>query len=90
MFNLFNPGTFDDLVVTIWDDEAFHNNSHNEQKGVEEQVVIALYLFGHYWNAASNRKVALQFGMGYGTVRLATNQVLKATCSESFQKSALQ
>jgi hypothetical protein len=57
---------------------------------IEEQVVIALYQFGHYGNAASNMKVALQFGVGYGTVRLATNRVLTATCSESFWKSALQ
>lgn len=35
-------------------------------------------------------KVALQFGVGYGTVRLATNRVLAAACSESFRKSALQ
>ena len=85
-----NPETFDDLVATIQDDEVFHNKSNNEQMDIEEQVVIALYRFGHYGNAASNMKVALQFGVGYGTVRLATNRVLAAACSESFWKSALQ
>jgi hypothetical protein len=76
-------------VATIQDDEVFHNNSHNEQMDIEAQAVIALYWLGHYGNAASNMKVALQYGVGYGTVRLATNQVLTATCSESFWTSAL-
>ncbi|KAF8801585.1 hypothetical protein BYT27DRAFT_7226771 [Phlegmacium glaucopus] len=39
---------------------------------VEQQVVIALFCFGHYGNAASIMKVAFQFGVGFGTVHLVT------------------
>lgn len=51
------PACFDDLVGAIRDDPAFHNNSSQEQMPVEEQLVIALYRFGHYGNASSTLKV---------------------------------
>lgn len=57
---------------------------------VEAQLAIALYRFGHYGNAASTMKVALWAGVGFGTVPLVTNQVIKALCSERFRHSALQ
>jgi hypothetical protein len=57
---------------------------------IEEQIAIALYRFGHYGNGSSTMKVALQFGVGYGTVRLVTNCVLASACSEPFRKSTLQ
>lgn len=57
---------------------------------VDKQVVIALYCFGHYGNAASLMKVALQFGVGFGMVHLVTTQVLKACCSECFRSSSVQ
>ena len=57
---------------------------------VHEQVAIALYWFGHYGNAASTMKVALQFGVGYGTVLLVTTRVIKACCSECFHASSVQ
>jgi hypothetical protein len=85
-----NPDCFDNLVTTIQDDEVFHNNSNNSQMPVEEQVAIALYRFGHYGNAASSMKVALQFGVGYGTVLLVTTHVMKASCSEHFHASSVQ
>jgi len=84
-----DPGCFDDLVHVLKDDPVFHNNSHNPQMPVDEQFAIALFRFGHYGNAASMLKVALWAGIGFGTVPLVTNRVLKATCSERFRKSAL-
>ena len=85
-----DPGCFDDLVTAIEDDEVFHNNSNNPQMPVEEQAVIALYCLGHYGNAASSLKVALQFGVGVGTVHLVTTWILKATCSQSFRSASVQ
>lgn len=57
---------------------------------VAEQVAIALYCFGHYGNAASQMKVALWAGVGYGTVSLVTSQVMAATCSRHFRHSSLK
>jgi hypothetical protein len=85
-----DPGCFDDLVRVLKDDPVFHNNSNNPQMPIDEQVAIALFRFGHYGNAASTLKVALWAGIGFGTVPLVTNRVLKATCSERFRKSALR
>jgi len=85
-----DPDCFDSLVEAIQDDEIFHNNSNNSQIPIEEQVVIALFRFGHYGNAASMMKVALQFGVGFGTVHLVTTRVLKACCSERFRSSSVQ
>ena|ERR1700675_279188 len=85
-----DPNCFDDLVNILRDDEVFHNSSNNTQMPVGEQVAIALYRFGHFGNAASTMKVALQFGVGFGTVSLVTNRVIKACCSEHFRRSALQ
>jgi hypothetical protein len=85
-----DPDCFDALVATISDDPVFHNDSNNAQMPVEEQLAIALYRFGHYGNAASTLKVALQFGVGYGTVRLCTSRVMKACCSARFRDAAVQ
>jgi hypothetical protein len=85
-----DPDCFDDLVTTISDDPVFHNDSNNAQMPVEEQVAIALYRFGHFGNAASTMKVALQFGVGYGTIRLCTSRVMKACCSSRFRDAAVQ
>ena len=83
------PQCFDDLVTTLQDDPIFHNNSNNQQTSVDKQVAIALYRFGHYGNAASQMKVALWAGVGYGTVSLFTSRVMAATCSNNFRHSAL-
>jgi DDE superfamily endonuclease len=83
------PQGFDDLVATLQDDPIFHNNSNNQQTPVDQQVAIALYRFGHYGNAASQMKVALWAGVGYGTVSLFTSRVMAATCSDRFRHSAL-
>ena len=56
---------------------------------VAEQVAIALYHFGHYGNAARAMKVALHFGIGFGTVHLVTTRVLTACCSDSFQNASI-
>ena len=56
------------------------NLSNNPQMPIEEHLAIALFRFGHYGNAASTLKVALWAGVGFGTVPLVTNRVLKATC----------
>ena len=53
-----DPDCFDLLVEAIHDNEVFHNNSHNFQISVEEQIVIAFYCFDHHGNAASIMKVA--------------------------------
>jgi hypothetical protein len=79
-----DPSCFDDLVEVIKDDGIFHNDSNNLQMPVDEQLAIALYQFGHYGNAASTMKVALWSGVGFGTVSLVTNHVIKALCSERF------
>ncbi|KAL1724902.1 hypothetical protein EV714DRAFT_185168, partial [Schizophyllum commune] len=84
------PACFDALVDILGDDPVFQNNSHNKQMPVAHQLVIALYRFGHYGNTASNIKVALLFGVGFGTVNLVTSRVIKAICSERFRTAALQ
>jgi hypothetical protein len=84
------PECFDDLVIAIADDEVFHSNSNNPQMPVEEQVAITLYRFGHYGNSASTMKIALLFGVGYGTVHLVTTRVIKACCSERFRAASIQ
>ncbi|TFK59474.1 hypothetical protein BDN72DRAFT_780670 [Pluteus cervinus] len=83
------PGCFDDLVNTIADDDVFHNNSNNPQAPVSHQLVVALYCFGHYGNAASTDKVALHFGIGHGTVHLYTRRVIKACCSAQFRQASV-
>ncbi|KAF8911103.1 hypothetical protein CPB84DRAFT_1743218 [Gymnopilus junonius] len=85
-----DPDCFDALCEAIRDDEVFQNNSNNQQMPVERQLIIALYRFGHYGNAASTMKVALQFGVGFGTVQLVTTRVLKACCSECFRAASVQ
>ena len=84
------PACFDDILAAIEDDEAFQNNSQNEQTPVEEQLAIALFRFRHYGNAASTMKVALWAGVGYGTVRLFTDRIMLAICKEKFRRSALR
>ena len=81
---------FDALVSVLEEDPIFHNNSHNMHIPVVEQLAIALYHFGHYGNGASAKKVALLFGVGYGTVKLVTARVLKACCSENFHSASVQ
>ena len=84
------PQCFDDLIATIRDDPIFHNNSNNFQMPVEVQIAIALYRFGHYGNAASQMKVTLWAGVGYGTASLFTSRVMAAICSERFRRSSLR
>lgn len=84
------PACFDALIETIREDPVFHNESNNEQMPVEEQVAIALYRFAHYGNAASQMKVALWAGVGYGTVDLVTRRVMTACCSDAFRNSAVR
>jgi len=57
---------------------------------VDEQLAIALYHFGHYGSAASTMRVALWAGVGFGTVSLVTNRVIKALCLQRFRQSALK
>jgi len=85
-----DPDCFDAVVEAIHDDEIFHNNSNNFQMPIEQQVVIALFCFGHYRNAARIMKVAFQFGVGFGTIYLVTTCILKACCSEKFHSSSIQ
>ncbi|KAG1754720.1 uncharacterized protein EDB91DRAFT_1042132 [Suillus paluster] len=59
------------------------------QMPIEAQVAIALYHFGHYGNAISTQLVALWAGVGYGTVHLIMQHVMKAICSDCFRHSAL-
>jgi hypothetical protein len=87
---LIDPGCFDDLVNVLKDDPVFHNNSNNPQMPIDEQLAIALFRLGHYGNAASTLKIVLWAGVGFGTVPLVTNHVLKTTCSERFRESALR
>jgi hypothetical protein len=84
------PACFDNLVAILAEDSIFHSDSNNFQMPVDHQLAIALYRFGHYGNAASTWKVALQFGVGFGTAILVTSRVMKACCSIQFRTSALQ
>ena len=83
-----SPDCFDDVVEAIQDDEIFHNNSNNAQMPIEQQLAIALYHFGHYGNAASTMKVALWAGVGFGTIPLVTEHIIKALNSECFHWSS--
>lgn len=56
---------------------------------VDAQLAIVLYCFGHYGSAISTTMVALWAGIGYGTVHLFTNHVMKAICHEDFRQAAL-
>ncbi|KAJ8583205.1 hypothetical protein M405DRAFT_696350, partial [Rhizopogon salebrosus TDB-379] len=84
------PSCFDNLVAILSEDSVFHNHSNNPQMPVDRQLAIALYRFGHYGNAASTWKVALQFGVSFGMAILVTSRVMKACCSAQFRTSALQ
>ena len=66
------------LVSVLQQDPVFHNQSHVDQLPIADQVAIALYRFGHHGNAVTTRDVALWAGIGYGTVCLVTNHVMKA------------
>ncbi|KAF8993109.1 hypothetical protein BDQ17DRAFT_1431978 [Cyathus striatus] len=59
---------FDSLVDIMQNHPAFQNNSNNTQMPIDHQLVIALFQFHHYGNAASVMKVALWAGVSYGTV----------------------
>jgi hypothetical protein len=56
---------------------------------IEEQLAITLCHFGHYGNAASTMKVALWVGVGYGTIKLVTTQVMKAICDQQFRRATM-
>ncbi|VDB94232.1 unnamed protein product [Peniophora sp. CBMAI 1063] len=84
------PACFDDLVKAIKGHAVFHNNSNNKQADVDIQLAVALYRLGHYGNATSTMKVALQFGIGYGSVQNYTDRVLAAINDKAFKSSALQ
>ncbi|KAF8592799.1 hypothetical protein K439DRAFT_1610331 [Ramaria rubella] len=49
------PATFDALVLKLQDDLVFHNKS-NPQMPVNKQIVVTLFCFGHFGNAASAQK----------------------------------
>ena len=83
------PACFDLLVEALQEDSVFNNQSHTEQIAVQDQVAITLYRFRHYGNGATVMKVALWAGIGFGTVHLVTNRVMKVVCSERFRRSAL-
>jgi hypothetical protein len=82
-----SPACFDHLLAAISDDAIFQNECSNEQAPVDQQLAIALYRFGHFGNAASTKKVALHFGVGYGTVYLYTKCVMIAVCSGEMHAS---
>lgn len=56
---------------------------------IDEQVVITLYRFGHYGNAANLMKVALEFVVGFETVHLQVFTT-RACFSERFRSSSVQ
>ena len=83
------PECFNAILAAIHDDPIFHNNSHNQQHLVAEQLAITLYHFGHFSNMASTLKVGLWSGVGYGTVDHITKWVMTAVCRETFQHGSL-
>jgi hypothetical protein len=56
---------------------------------IDEQVLITLYRFGHYGNAASTMKVAHWAGVSYGTVRNITIRVMTAVCDPRFRAAVM-
>jgi hypothetical protein len=70
------PYTFNTLVVSIKNDPIFQNGSNTVQIAVEEQLVIALYQFGHDGNATGLQGVANWAAVEKGTVLLVTHQVM--------------
>ncbi|KAJ7350853.1 hypothetical protein DFH08DRAFT_958473 [Mycena albidolilacea] len=84
-----DPDCFDPVVEAIRDDRVFYSDSNNLQMPVEEQLAIVLYQFGHFGNAASTMKVALQFGLG-SALSILSPPVMKATCTERFRAASVQ
>ncbi|VDC04986.1 unnamed protein product [Peniophora sp. CBMAI 1063] len=84
------PQCFDDLVKALGPHAVFQNKSNNSQTDPACQIAIALYRLGHYGNAASTMKVALQFGISYGSVQNFTSRFFQAVTSTEFQNSSLK
>ena len=85
-----NPETFDKLLTKIKDDPVFHNNSHNPQLPVAQQLAITLYRFGHDGNSASQPEMARWAGGGDGSVSMYTKRVMKAVLHRSFMDEAVR
>ena len=69
---------FSVILELIQGDTVFQNNANNYQAPIMHQLIVALYRFGMYGNAASAGQVATRFGIGAGTVDLYTNCVIVA------------
>ena len=70
--------TFNQLVAQLEPADVFHNDSSHEQIAVDRQILISLFRFGTYGNAASQDKIATISGVGHGTVDLITRRVITA------------
>ncbi|KAF8219020.1 hypothetical protein L208DRAFT_1344428, partial [Tricholoma matsutake] len=53
-----HPATFDKLLKKIESHEVFISDGPQEQMPVDKQLVIALFHFGHFGNAASVEQIA--------------------------------
>lgn len=82
--------TFDKIVDQISSHPVFSNNSNNPQSPVKDQLVIVLFCFGHYGNAASLERVRKWAGTSKRLVKLATCWVMAALLSPDFMKHAVQ
>ena len=78
-------------MAAIEDHAVFQSgDSDHSQMPVEQQLAIALYLFGHYGNAASQEKAALWAGISHGTISNIVKRVIEACCSGSFAAAAMK
>ena len=66
-----SPPCFDALLSALSRHALFVSGS-GSRIPIEIQLSVALFRFGHYGNAASQTKIALWAGIGYGTVDLVT------------------
>ena len=86
-----SPLTFDCLVEAIINDPVFTSHSpHSHQAPVQEQLAVALCRFGHFGNAASLQLVANWAGIGKGTVKLYTHQVMAALLRPEFMWNSVR
>jgi len=60
---------------------VFSNQSYHKQIDVKIQIAVALERLGCDGNGVSVGRIAVQMGLGYGTVHLYTSRVIKALMS---------
>ncbi|EJD42779.1 hypothetical protein AURDEDRAFT_67179 [Auricularia subglabra TFB-10046 SS5] len=84
-----DPETFDDLLTSIEDNNAFQNDTERVQIPLDKQLAVTLYRMGHYGNGASLLKLMILSGLGIGTLQLVTRRVQYALSTDEFRKACV-